>query len=925
MTEPIDIIIAKFGSGKIPFNKRICQPLFVTKLDEWLIKSRHDQYIYYNAICDYIMPLFDDNKMKSLHTKLKNIMNGTEAPPKIAIKLASIVSTEINTPVNEVVLNIKSIDPKSILSHNIILKFVEDAHEIVYTAENIEGESALNDIMNLLFLKAIAPILSDVKKDGYIDLFNKSYYIDSYDNDELDDLFLYFKDMSLMINLDKIKNILTLRDLDNTTCTDIITQMGVILCMHPITKQIFTEKNFLKAREATTVIRLIKEIIKLDINMLYHNEDTIGEIYEYFVNYAGTGTKLGQFFTPRKMMKLLLSYKKDKFEEIISLNKTIHKQTKVLDTCMGTGGWLVSFYNMFREADILLSGTDVKPTTFQYGLMNLILALSHFPHEMNCDSSLTTVNKNKHHIIITNPPFQTGKKFADIEASFNIKDKVDSDGARGVKLNDVYHIKNNSPPVQFLEMNSYKLKKNGICIIILPYGDLFSGSSNKKMRLFFMDNYNITDIIVFPSGVFTHTGIKTAALVYEKSGCTKEINFIEAAEDCTILTKIFTISAKIIKNNELISWYYPNYVTHKIYEAIKENIILYKLGEIVSFKNGTGLKKSNIILGEFPVIGGGKKPVGFHNDYNRNENVILCSSSGSAGYISKYDKKIWASDCFSIDPDITIINNDYLYYLLKHRFQEEIFAMQLGAAQPHVYSYQLADLIIPVPPIKKQTEIIIYLDYIYDNYIYSTNHILKIEMLNKLYINQQLEKLPLTKLGSICSLDIGGTPLTKHDEYYTNGTNLWVSIKDLNYDRLYETKKKITDLGVTKSSVKLLPIDTILLSFKLTIGKVAIAGVPLYTNEAIAGINSLDNTVVLNKYLYYYLSLTDISQDKSGIIGNGSLNKDKLNNLDIKLPTIEHQHKIISYLDHNENIIKLHKHTIKNIDYDVIEYLNTVI
>ena len=54
--------------------------------------------------------------------------------------------------------------------------------------------------------------------------------------------------------------------------------------------------------------------------------------------------------------------------------------------------------------------------------------------------------------------------------------------------------------------------------------------------------------------------------------------------------------------------------------------------------------------------------ISYHNNYNRNENTILCSSSGT--YISKYNIKIWASDCFSIIPNSTILNN-YLYYYLK--------------------------------------------------------------------------------------------------------------------------------------------------------------------------------------------------------------------------------------------------------------------
>ena len=131
------------------------------------------------------------------------------------------------------------------------------------------------------------------------------------------------------------------------------------------------------------------------------------------------------------------------------------------------------------------------------------------------------------------------------------------------------------------------------------------------------------------------------------------------------------------------------------------------LGEICNFKNGKGIKKDNLVEGDYPVIGGGQKPMGFHNDYNTNENVILCSSSGAyAGFVSKYDKKVWASDCFSIIPKVFVsLNNNYLYYFLKS-IQTKIYKLQTGTAQPHVYSKDLLNFKIPIPSIERQKEIV---------------------------------------------------------------------------------------------------------------------------------------------------------------------------------------------------------------------------
>ena len=141
-----------------------------------------------------------------------------------------------------------------------------------------------------------------------------------------------------------------------------------------------------------------------------------------------------------------------------------------------------------------------------------------------------------------------------------------------------------------------------------------------------------------------------------------------------------------------------------------ENVVK-TLGEFCNFKNGKGIKKNTLVEGEYPVIGGGQKPMGFHNEYNVNENTILCSSSGAyAGFISKYDKKVWASDCFSIIPKNNSINNTYLYYLLK-TIQDKIYKLQTGTAQPHIYSKDLQNIKIPIPSLDKQKEIVEYCEY----------------------------------------------------------------------------------------------------------------------------------------------------------------------------------------------------------------------
>ena len=341
-----------------------------------------------------------------------------------------------------------------------------------------------------MFIKSIQPIISDEVEEGKIDLLNKEYYKMLYNDVVLTKILSYFENLQNLA----LQPLNDIRKMSETN--DIIRQMGEILKTHPITGQIFTENNFIKAKKAPTIQKLLNEvIIPLNIKEIEENEDVIGEIYEHIINgYVKKGSKLGQFFTPRKLMKLIFNYKEDRINKII---KKIDKKDKIkfYDSCMGTSGWLVTGYNLFKQKygdRLLLSGGEVKSTTFQYGLMNLILTLKKFPHDVHCESSLTHINNNKHHFILTNPPFQTDKKFDQVKENFNSDEytKINK-----IKLNDVYKLKDNSPPIQFLELNKYKLEEDGLCLIILTYGELFFGASNKEVRKYFMKETKITDII----------------------------------------------------------------------------------------------------------------------------------------------------------------------------------------------------------------------------------------------------------------------------------------------------------------------------------------------------------------------------------------------------------------------------------------------
>ena len=129
-----------------------------------------------------------------------------------------------------------------------------------------------------------------------------------------------------------------------------------------------------------------------------------------------------------------------------------------------------------------------------------------------------------------------------------------------------------------------------------------------------------------------------------------------------------------------------------------------KLSDIAVIKKGKALSSKELIDGNYPVIAGGKVSPYSHNDYT-NENVITVSASGAyAGFISYHPYKIWASDCSVVSSKE---NSDIVFiFQMLLSFQDKIYSLQSGGAQPHIYPKDLENLKLQIPlDIKEQQKI----------------------------------------------------------------------------------------------------------------------------------------------------------------------------------------------------------------------------
>ena len=123
-----------------------------------------------------------------------------------------------------------------------------------------------------------------------------------------------------------------------------------------------------------------------------------------------------------------------------------------------------------------------------------------------------------------------------------------------------------------------------------------------------------------------------------------------------------------------------------------------KIKNIVgSVKRGQGLQSKDYVKGNIPVVAGGKQYAGFHNVANHFGCTITISGSGAnAGYVAFHAIPIFATDCSVIDDNDDFVLA-FVYYMLLNK-QGEIYKLQSGGAQPHIYPKNIEDIIVSIPP-----------------------------------------------------------------------------------------------------------------------------------------------------------------------------------------------------------------------------------
>jgi len=297
--------------------------------------------------------------------------------------------------------------------------------------------------------------------------------------------------------------------------------------------------------------------------------------------------------------------------------------------------------------------------------------------------------------------------------------------------------------------------------------------------------------------------------------------------------------------------------------------------------------------------------------------------NGAYGFVNEcLDGAIVSGDFPILEMKGRSCDEYFLWYYLKidknwHKFRNlAIGTTNRKRIQPKEF---MNNLFIPLPPLEEQKAIAYVLSTVQEarekteKVIEATKELKKslmkhlftygpvsLEEASRINLKEtEIGEIPkdweVVKLGEVAELKIGRTPPRKEKESWENGTFPWVSISDMQQNRIITcTRERITEYALKKYFRDIATAGTLLMSFKLTIGRTSILGIDAVHNEAIASI--LPTHDIDKIYLLYYLPTIDFAKHFDKAIKGNTLNKDKMRDLPIPLPPLPVQKRIAEIL-----------------------------
>lgn len=717
---------------------------------------------------------------------------------------------------------------------------------------------------------------------------------------------------------------------------------------------------YLPYKDPAILSSFLKEI---NDGFKYEHSEDLGDAFEFLLSIMSTQGAAGQFRTPRHIIDFIV--------KVVEPNKN----DRTLDPACGTAGFLISAYKYILEnnkvsdsdkpgSGLTLTeknkltenfvGYDISPDMVSLSLVNMYLHNFANPNIKEYDT-LTSEDlwDNDFDCIMANPPFMTPKG--------------------GIKPHKRFAIRANRSELLFVDYIAEHLLPNGKAGVIVPEGIIFqSSNAYKALRKMLVEGSYIYAVVSLPAGVFQpYSGVKTSVLFMDKvlAGKTDNILFVKVENDGfdlgaqrkdidkndlpLALDLILKYKTSIIKNEKLKSKEDDEKILNivkkeKIREGGDYNLTgdrymqsLYvinskrpviKLEEIFEISKGKKMENTNIPLeNSKPYIVIDNLRFNKYTNFTTEKNGLDCNETdlliiwdgANAGLVGSGLKGFVGSTCARLRLKIDA-NSKYLEYIIKSLFTD-LNNNTNGMAVPHLSKDYFLNIKIPLPPTEIQQEIVEELNE-YQKIIDGARQVVE-NYKPRIEIDPNWEIIELSNQ-ELFYIESGGTPDSNKNEYW-NGDIPWITLVDLppkNFVTfIYDTIRKISQKGLKSSSAKIIPKESILISTRATIGRIAVNMIDLATNQGFKNIIIKDKSKINYKFIAFIMTkkIDDMLTLASGSTFK-EISKTNLGRIRIPKPSINEQNSIVYKIEEELKMIETNKNLIERFEQKIKDKINLI-
>ena len=334
---------------------------------------------------------------------------------------------------------------------------------------------------------------------------------------------------------------------------------------------------------------------------------------------------------------------------------------------------------------------------------------------------------------------------------------------------------------------------------------------------------------------------------------------------------------------------------------------------------------------EYPVISGGKEPMGYYLKFNRNANTITIARAGTAGFVNFLETPFWLNDkCFSIEPYSNNIFPKFLYFVLKE-MELKIMEMKGSSSVPTINTQHVGSINVQLPSLNIQKEIATLISDI------------DVKINNQNYIIQKLKDAKFALLIKMFPQENQSIPELRFDGF----TNTWEQCKLSNITFLagernrnnlpYESYSINNEQGFVPQNEQfekggsMATADKTLYnivspkSFAYNPARINVGSIGYYDDSKNVIVSSLyevfKTTEDINDRFLWHWFKTNQFQKMIEKYQEGGVRLyfyyDKLCMCSLKVPHIEEQNKIASTLDNLDNAITLHQHKSFHLNFSL--------